>query len=421
MHSLTSLKWNLNDQAEICDVLTIHPYPLFTPYCALDSLVSPRSILHSPAELSMYSDMTGKTCLVEEIGSLSSIMGGEKVVSEFVRANLFNAWAYNGLGLLWWTGFDQLHLTRAPYDWVDCERELGLFRGDGSQKLAAKQFVEFKNIIDQIPCLPERNRDAVCLVYAGDWNRTFGAFMLAKRAGLELKFNAKDFDNEIDDAKLYFMPGIECASFIRTRKAKKIFERIKAGATLVLTYEGGFLSPFESLVGCESMGRVSSCEMKISLEGEALSISREFMLRLQPITAEVLAYDENGNPAITINNYGKGKVIFVNAPVETFFATTANIASERVGYEKIYALARKIAGIELPLEKSNPLVNFTVHSLDEKRSLVVVINNTEDLQFDKFILNDVSIGKVYYGNIDEETAQIKVDPADGLIFEIIKK
>lgn len=420
MHGLTSATWNLNDQAEVCDILTIHPYPLFTPDCAFDTLVSPRTILHSPAELAMYADMTGKDCLVEEIGSLSSSFGDEKSVADFVRANLFNAWAYNGLGLLWWTGFEQSHLTKAPYDWCDCERELGLFRLDGNKKLAAEEFVRFKKIINMIPSLSERQRDAVCVLNAGDWKRTFGAFMLAKRAGIELKFVAKDYDFEIPDSKLYFLPGIEACFFMRGRMTTKLLKKAEEGATLVYTYDGGLISPFESVFGCKSLGRTTAPSMQIVLDEQSISVPRQFALRLIPVTAKVLAYDTDGNPAITVNDYGKGKIVFVNAPVESYFASAPHVACERGGVEKIYSLVKDLAGVESLVEKSDPLTNFTVHKINETRSLVIAINNTEEEIFENFKLNGVSIGKVYYGSIDSATRKATLAPADGLIFEIIR-
>ncbi len=421
MHGLTSKVWNLSDQAELCDMLTIHPYPLFTPDCALDPLVSPRTILHSPAELTTYADMSGKECLVEEIGSLSSLMGDEKTVADFVRANLFNAWAYNGLGFLWWTGFEQSHLTKAPYDWCDCERELGLFRVDGNKKACAEEFIRFKKVIDAIPALSARERNAVCMVCTKDWKRAFGAFMLAKRAGLELKFAAKDLDYEPDDSKLYFLPGIEDSYFMRGRVMKKMLQRAKDGATLVFTYDGGLLSPFETIIGCASLGRMTSSEMKITLDGEVLRIPRQYAVRLKPVSAEVLAYDQDGNPAIVVNAYGKGKIMFVNAPIESYFAVTPQVASERVGYEKIYALAKRLAGVESGLEKCNPLTNFTIHRIDEKRALAIVINNTEEVISEKFSFNGGTVGKVYYGEIDTVTEKADIPAADALIFEIQKR
>ncbi len=91
----------------------------------MDGLISSRAITHAVAEQTMYGDLSGKPCLIEEIGTLGNIYGDKDTVADFLRANLWNAWANNGHGLTWWTAFDQ-NFGYPPYEWCDCERELGV-------------------------------------------------------------------------------------------------------------------------------------------------------------------------------------------------------------------------------------------------------------------------------------------------------
>lgn len=416
MHGLMSREWCIEDQAEICDILTVHPYPLFTEHCALDGLASPRAIMHSPAELTFYSDIGGKPCLVEEIGTLGRLMGGESVSADFMRANLFNAWAHSGLGLVWWCAFDQDKLTRAPYDWCDVERELGLYRSNGEGKRMLAELTAFGKVVKKLPTLPERVREATVVVDSSEWTKVFGTFMLAKRAGVEPEFISKN--KEPKCSALYIFPSISGVENVRKRYLDKLLAKVDAGATLMITYDGGAISPFESLVGCESLGRMISAPMKTELDGVSLVIPREYALKLSPTTAEVVAYGDNGLPEITLNSYGKGRVIFVNAPIEKYFAKTPTIASTECGVECIYAYAKRCAGITSLVEKSSPHVSITVHNSGEGAT-VVLINNSENEVFEAVKLNGCTVVKAHYGKINAD-GETRIPAFDAVVFDVKK-
>lgn len=425
MHTLTGSTeaWKLTEQAELCDTLTIHPYPLFTPNCALDALVSPRCILHSPAEATLYADIGGCDCLVEEIGNLGPTMGGQESYAQFVRANLWNAWAHNTSGILWWMGFDcaTKNLSKAPYDWCEVERQLGLIDVNGQNKKAALEYAKVVEFWKSFAYkqLPQRNRHAVCLLDPNNWNAAFGSFMLAKRTGMDLLYANKN-ERIKDEANLYILPSEMYSNFIRNHIYEQLMEKVFNGATLLITYDGQMIVPFEDVIGCSVVARRKVSNVKFVMDGETLQIKRDFMLQLMPITAEVVVSDEEGYPILTKNKYGKGKVIFFNAPIERFYAETPEIASKKDGYEKIYAYAKKCAGIEEVVEKKNPLTAITVHKIDEKKALVVALNNMQENLQEQFILCDARITKGYYGNIDTTTCKSVILPADAVVFEVEK-
>lgn len=424
MHSLMRPTSGIERQGEICDVLTVHPYFLFTPLCDLDTLVSPRAILHSPAELSMYADLGGRNCLVEEIGSFCSGAGCPEKVAQFVRANLFNSWIHNGLGMIWWCAFDQDHLLFIPYETHETERELGMFRKDMTAKPLAEEYRKFARLLKELPFerLPLRRRDAVCLVDESDWTNCFGAFMLAKRAGLDIQFSSKL--NKLPDSKLYIVPGTNNdRNVLRSRTFLPLIERVKNGATVLFTNGDNLPCQMEEAIGCRSLGRYyANAPLRCKLDGKELSIARRYTLRLVAQTADVLAYDENGAPALTCHKLGKGNVLFLNAPIETALAQTPAIASEENGYEAVYAQAMRVAGIQHGVEKHCPLIDVTEHPLDEKRSVVIAMNNTENDQSDTFSLQGVRLEKVVYGNASaaKNGLSICVPAADAVIFLVEK-
>ena len=426
MHTLAEVDgaWTIVDQAELCDVLTTHPYPIFTRNCELDPIVSPRCILHAPAETVLYADIGKRDCFVEEIGFLGPCMGGEEVIAQFVHANLFNAWAHNSIGFLWWLGFDCTHkkLGVAPYDWCEVERELGLMDVNGNLKKSALAYMDFTNFLKDFPYkqLPVRNKNAVCILNPDNWDGAFGSFLLAKRAGLELIYANKS-KPIIEDSSLYILPGGNEWSFIRWHVYEQLLEKVRNGATLLITYDKQMISPFDKVVGCTSLCRRKSKELNFEIDGEKLSMPRDFMFELEPTTAEVVLYDSEGFPLLTKNPYGKGNVLFFNAPLESFFATEPFVPSETKGYEKIYLYAKNCAQIEECVEKKNPLTAITIHKIDDKKSLICIMNNTREEQRDSFVLNGVKITKIYRGEIETKKNETVISAADAVIFEVEKQ
>ena len=144
------------------------------------------------------------------------------------------------------------------------------------------------------------------------------------------------------------------------------------------------------------------------------------MLELEPETAEVIMRDQDGYPLLTKNAYGEGFVLFFNAPLESWFASQAELASTSVPYEGIYKYAKECAGICECVEKKNALSVISIHKIDEQVSVVVVLNNTEKEIEEQFTLNGVKINTVYKGTLDVETLRCVIPPVGVVVFEVTK-
>ncbi len=421
MHSLqVNAGFNIPDQGELCDLLTVHPYPLFVQHCSLDPLVSTRAISHIPAEQTFYADLSGRHCLVEEIGALGSIMGDDEQQAKFARGGLLNTWIHNGLGYMWWCAYDQLHLKFAPYDWHELERELGMFHLDRSEKKLVSEYKKFGNFLKEFPYkeLPDRRRDAVCVVpTAQAWDISFGAWLIAKRAGFELQFAERKIP---DNAKLYIIPAGQGNDVLLRRYMEKVLKNVEQGSTVLITYNGSMMSPFEQITGCRSLGRYVASQGDVVFEGETINFAKRYNLALVPEKAEVIACDSEGKPAFVCNPYGKGKVLFLNAPLENQIVSTPGAPTSDVGFEKFYKYAAKTAGILLPVTKNNPHVEITVHDVDEKHAIIVVMNNTDSVVEDTLTLNGVHFGKTYYGEAkaEGEKVRVKIGKVDAAVFTV---
>ncbi|NUQ00651.1 MAG: beta-mannanase, partial [Armatimonadetes bacterium] len=258
MHSLSPKgSWRPDEQGELTDLLTTHPYPVFTPHCDQDPINTPRSILHSTAESRLYADLGGQPCLCQELGTLGPVIASEAIAADYVRSCLFSLWANDCHGLLWWCAFDQTELAHAPYDWHAVERELGLLRVDGSRKPVAEAIGQFRKVVEAMPlaALPTRRREAVCILTEGQdtWGVAYSTFALAKQAGFDLEFQYHT--EPLREAELYLLPCLSGHAMISRRRLHELLRRVAAGATLYLSLDTGLPSDFEPLTGLEPQTR----------------------------------------------------------------------------------------------------------------------------------------------------------------------
>ena len=376
--------WSPFDQGELTDVLTTHPYPVFTPHCDQDPVNTVRTILHSTAESRFCADLGGKPCLCEEIGTLGPVLASEQIAADFVRAALFSLWANDCHGLLWWCASDQTHLAHAPYDWCAVERELGLLRVDGRAKPVLKEIRAFRRMLAGLPfrCLPPRTREAVCILTEGQdhWGVAYSAFILAKQAGFEIEF--QHASQPLRDAPFYLLPCLAGHQMISRRRMLALLARVQAGATLYISLDSGLPDGFEALTGLEPQTRQRNrAPGDITLEGvEGLaSIPNRgtFKVNFRATRSTVLGREGDGNPALAVAPYGKGRVYFLAIPLEmTLTQTPGAFHSESA--PPCWRLYRHMGGIFLKsraVRKAHPLVGLTEHRLDAANRIAVIINH----------------------------------------------
>lgn len=385
MHSLNLRgPWTIADQAELTDVLTTHPYPLWTPYADQDPLDSIRSLLHATAETRLYADVGQKACVVEEIGTMGPMVCDDQIAAGFLRANLFSLWAHDCRGLLWWCAFDQTALDHAPYDWNSVERELGLFRLDRTGKPVARELKSFVNWlrVSGIETLPPFKRDAVCLLSQDQdtWGIAYSAFVLAKQAGFDVRFQS--VEQPLEPASLYLLPCIRGNRVLPRHRWYELLELVERGATLYLSYDGGFLSEFEAVAGLRVRARAMPRE-PVTVESNdlpPLRLTAETCLELESLSATVLGCRQDGNPIFTVAPYGRGKVYFFGLPLERRLSMEPGAfqAAETAQSWRVYDLLARNCRFERVVSKSDPQIGVTEHWLDERTVCIVLINYGRD-------------------------------------------
>jgi len=431
MHSLTSdskAKWRIQDQGELCDLLTTHPYPFWTPHTSQDPANTIRTIMHSSAETRFYEDIGGKPCLVEETGIMGPMEANENSKAGFLRSILFNNWANDCHGLLWWCAYDQNHLDFPPYEWTAVERDLGLFRTDRSAKPVVNEILKFRKFLDNLPfkVLPQQKKEAVCILTDGQdqWGVAYSTYILAKQAGFDLEF--QHGNQPIKEASLYILPSIKGTDLISRTDWFKIMDKVKNGATLYVSYDWGFLSHFLDQAGFEV---VTSQNRNIPVNFisndkniKSFSMKSERKLNINVITAKVLAHEKDGNPIFTESKYGKGKIYFLAMPLEMNLTNTPGGFTENPAEcWKIYqTIAQDIIKNNRTVTKNDPFVGITEHDLSIFEKVIVLLNFTPtDKNVALTINRDWKLEKVLYGNLPAKSL-VKLNANDACVL-LLKK
>ncbi len=421
MHSLDadpSGKWTIKVQGELTDILTTHPYDYWVPYCLSDSIASMRAVMHSAAESRLYSSLGGKPCLVEEIGTMGPMICNDETARGYMRATLYNNWAEGFMGQLWWCAFDQNKLDFPPYDVMGCERELGLFTAERKLKPFGEEIAAFKKQLKDagLISLPAPRKNAlIILTYDSEtWPIALGAYILGKQAGLEPDYAY--CDKEVGDYPLYILPSIKGNRVLPKARWQELINKVKAGATLLITMDDCFLQPFESVTGIRVKNFYSrDIKGKFNMNGDIISYEHDRLYDMENISAEELASNDCG--VFYRNSFGKGKVYTLTFPLEKYIAKKPGIVSSpKEAHYMIYsAVAQGV--IESLYNKKDKLLSVTEHILSEKEAYIQFINcdsNTLELplefnggySLDKIIKGAVTDGKLTLSAF--ETAMIKI-------------
>ena len=386
MHSMDSDAlgmWNLQDQGELLDVLTTHPYPLFTPECSHEPFNTLRNELHPSAESLFYAGVSGRPCFVEEAGSLGNCTASPARIAGALRAAMFSAWA-DGLGAyVWWCGFDQTHLDFPPYRVNAIERELGLLTKDRGEKPMARAMKDFRAFLDAFPYadLPPRRVDAVCLVSEMEnaWPASFGAFLLSRQAGFDIAFAGAE--HPLPKADLYILPSGSGWDPYTNRAWNAALAKAKGGATLLVSkgndtrYSELLEATGDELDYFTRQARSFTVTLR-DRPGMPLSAGDTTTTVIRAVRSEVLAEDADGAAMATVCPYGKGRVVFVNWALEIDAVRRSDaFAGDPVNpLYLVYRKAAELAGIRRRVRKELPGVGLTEHPLPDGRTLVVAVN-----------------------------------------------
>lgn len=402
----------LYDRHDMFEVTTVHPYAKFTPYALNEPITSMRGLLHAVAESKACEGVTGKPCLIEEVGTLGDFVCSKQISGGYVKAQAMSAWANGLTGFMWWCAHEQTTLNYPPYDWCPLEQELGLLNADKTEKPAATAFLEVKELITTLQAklggsLPPARQDAVCVLEGGrdDWRNALGSYVLSKQAGFNLGFSSR---HHIPQSNFYILPSVKAP--IRATQMQELASRVQQGATLLITYESGIiLSQLLHYFGVELLSYSERGQQAVC-NGNAYPAPVK--LQLAARGAQVLLQEQDGAPALTVYPFGKGKMYFCTLPVEKGYAESHG--GQDAQFNLIYKmLARQMP---LPLRRENEKIGVTLHRLPSGATAVVAVNYSAEPQQTAYTLNGVAFEKALHGAVTP--TEIVLEPYGTAVFTV---
>ncbi len=429
MHSLGSdarAAWNLRDQGELLDMLTTHPYPLWTPHMNHEPFDTLRNGVHAAAQSLLYAGVSGRPCFPEEAGDMGRNVCSEARAAGSVRAALFTSWACGLRAFLWWCAFDQGHLDFPPYAWTALEGELGLFDKDFRTKPVLAEMRDFATFLKGFPFaeLPPRRVDAVCLASENEdaVAASLGAFALARQAGFDLSFAGAE--GEWPESDFYILPSGEGYDTYSVTAWRRVLDKVAGGATLLVTKGGKMaLADFRAATGNEIDFSAQDTPSDVGFDlaahpGRTIHARSSSTVRIVPRESRVLGATADGDAMATVSDYGKGRVIFVNAPIERdAFLNADAFASENPNpLYLVYREAAKIAGVRRVVEKGDcPCIGLTEHPAGDGRTIVVAVNH-EPREVECPVRIKGALVRVWRGMVADR--RIVLSPNDAAVFEV---
>lgn len=385
-------KWSLSTLGLYTDVQTTHPYPLFTPYCSKDELTTMRSCLHSSAESEYYSSISKRPCLVEEVGSLGPMIVNEEKEGEYYEKAFATSFASGTLGFLWWCAFDQDKFDFAPYDVFAVEQNLGIAKDNKTPKLALLKMKELSEFAKTVGSLGKPNVDATVIISNGvdEWKTAYGAYLLAVQSGFNVDYIYEN--QQLPDRENYILPCINGINGIPKRLLDLLIKKVENGANLLITYDGGYIGNFENLTGLSVLGRKEISQKKKFNDCE---IDSSFDLLLKPTQAKVLYSTEDGNVLLSENNLKKGKVYFINAPLEN--AYTDKNDPENTDLYKFY---KQVVNAEHKLEFNDK--KLAVYRYGNDSAMLINFSDNKE-----FVLPKVEITKAINADVKNGVLTLK--------------
>jgi len=431
MHSLSTRSnpignpWLIEDQGELTDILTTHPYPYWVRHTSLDAVDDFRTTLHATAECRFYADIGGKPCIAEEIGTMGPMIASDRVSADFARVNMFSLWANDCRAMAWWCAHDQTDLSHPPYDWNGVELELGLLRNDGSAKPVLEEMGAFSAFVATLPfaALPPPSADAVCVLTKNqdDWAVAFSTHVLATQAKLSISY--RHVGQALPASQLYLLPSLKGANCLPRHKWLELLDRVRDGATLYMSLDDGIVPNFNEVAGVEVLRRTKATgERVLKLDaGDTVSIASCDEIIVEPDTATVLGRSAgDGVPLFWRNQYGKGVIYVLAVPIEDQLARRPKAFSSTAAHWQVYREFAKHLSPSRKLRTNDPFIAHTEHDLSDGQRVACLINHSAETRTVTLEGPDEGVLTCFRGELRQGDggATVTIEPFDAALLHM---
>ena len=116
----------------------------------------------------------------------------------------------------------------------------------------------------------------------------------------------------------------------------------------------------------------------------------------------MLAENENGNPVLTVNEFGKGKIYFLNFPLEINAMKTPDALNPLKAQPiwEIYKIFAQDAINSYAVKCDNPNVGVTECKGSDGKDYVFMVNYSNEQQNLSLCASELSKYQVVYGNTE---------------------
>ena len=370
--------WQVRENAHLSDYVPHHLYALWRRDNP-DRFDGIRNLYFAAAGVKGLEDISGKPSFLEEHGARRAEQVSRARLAKYMRPMLWNLWAVDGKAMLWWCAFDQTKFEFAPYNWPEPCLELGIMKDDRSAYPAAEAMKKFAAFQKKLGfALPKAKADAV--VFSQDTQvekQVHSCYVLARQAGIMPKFaNPAD---PIPDAACYFLPCAAGRAHLTTHNWEALKAKVRAGATLYVSWSETFLPALEEVCGMELDYREKTTD-KLDLAfdipgGEKFRCTATVGMRRHFISqgAEVLAKKANGEPFFFRHRYGKGLVYTLGYPLESqAYETVGGYAGDA------WKVWKTVCPVKRIFASGSSMVNASEHYFADGSCAVVVVNNSPE-------------------------------------------
>lgn len=383
------------DIAEGNDFLCMHAYPIYSDTC-MDPVNSIRSTYMLPFTLKLTRGMGQKDVMLEEFGA-TTLMMSEKIEGKYYKTVLYSLLASGAIGALAWCFGDFSQSERLPYNTSPFETEFGITDCSGRPKIAALEMKAFSQFINSfksgdMECskpyaaiiIPDRyyNSHFVGGDYTAERNfrALYNSFILSKEAGMDVEFVRADED--FTRYSILILPSVYRKSYLNVDQWHRVEEFVENGGTIYTSYDGMAVEGFDNVFGVETQyfmvprGKyvnINFEKLGSRLSYDALKYNKRLICSTNHGEAE--GFDDDGNPAIIVNRYGKGRAVLVTYPVELYLSYMPDVYRNDETY-KIYKLAKQLSGVHNNFELDSPFVE-TKSMKCGSDDFVLVINHAD--------------------------------------------
>lgn len=427
--------WYHNVNVEMCDVTTVHVYPVFMPEIG-DGILSLKSTYCSAWRSRLAAGQYNRPVLTEEVSTVGTSLMKDGTSANWLRTTLFSLLGNGDSGMLWWTNSDMKCHDKLPYCLSSTNASehggISLLDVDGKPKLQADEYKKFSRLMQKVD-FPALNKAPakIAIVHSASTELndkrkrkiSLLAFTLAKMSGQEV--DVINSEANFDNYKLLICPSYDGVSPIFYKDQRRIDQFVKDGGCAYLSMENGCWERFETMFGVKINEKTANTESlslifkNIADKTSELSIQPQWKTDVMLDSAEVIAEDVAGNPAVIMNKHGKGKAFFSFYNLEEHIVDNFNCEQNINTLGGFYRELKKHANIS-SIATSN---SFYLEICDCDKYLVL-INHDKNVFDDVLILNeaimslkDVASGEIF--DIENNTLTIRVAAFDGKIMEII--